>query len=72
MDVEFHQFDSTARPVNEKIMVTLFLGDKTKSQYKPGTVDELAHHIVRAVGPSGTNLEYLYQVYKCSTRSEQP
>ena len=49
MDVEFHQFDATARPVNEKIMVTLFLGDKTKLQYKPGTVDELAQHIVRAV-----------------------
>ena len=47
---------------SDKIIVTLFLGDKTKSQYKPGTVDQLAEHIVRAVGPSGTNLEYVYQV----------
>lgn len=61
VDVQFHQFDSTARPVKDKIIVTLFLGDKGKVQYKPGTIDELAQQIVRSVGASGTNLEYLYQ-----------
>ena len=60
-DVEFHQFDPNARMVKDKIMVTLFLGDKASPNYKPGTLDELAKDIVRAVGASGTNLEYLYQ-----------
>ena len=60
-DVEFHQFDANATTVKDKIIVTLFLGDKSSPNYKPGTIDELAHHIVRAIGASGTNLEYLYQ-----------
>jgi len=60
-DVEFHQFDPNSRIVKDKIMVTLFLGNKESPNYKPGTIDELAKHIVRSVGASGTNLEYLYQ-----------
>ena len=60
-DVEFHQFDPTAVAVKEKILVSIFTGDKTNPNYKPGTVDELAAHIVVAVGASGTNLEYVYQ-----------
>jgi len=59
--VQFKPFDAAAAAVPEEIMVTLFLGDKTnKINYKPGTVEELAKHIVKAVGASGTNLEYLY------------
>ena len=60
-EVEFHQFDAAATTVKDKIMVTLFLGDKSSPNYKPGTIDELAQQIVRAIGASGTNLEYLYQ-----------
>ena len=60
-DVEFHQFDPTAVAVKEKILVSIFTGDKTNPNYKPGTVDELAAHIVVAVGASGTNLEYVYR-----------
>eukprot|EP00092_Neocalanus_flemingeri_P017390 GFUD01018810.1.p1 GENE.GFUD01018810.1~~GFUD01018810.1.p1 ORF type:complete len:603 (-),score=205.48 GFUD01018810.1:142-1752(-) len=60
-DVEFVQFDPNAQTVKDKIIVTLFLGDKASPNYKPGTIDELAKQIVRSVGASGTNLEYLYQ-----------
>ena len=47
--------------VKEKIMVSIFTGDKSSPNYKPGTIDELASHIVVAVGASGTNLEYVLQ-----------
>ena len=60
-DVEFHPFDANATGIKDKIIVTLFLGDKNSPNYKPGSIDELARHIVRAIGASGTNLEYLYQ-----------
>ena len=60
-DVEFHPFDAGATAVKGKIIVTLFLGDKNSPNYVPGTIDELAHQIVRSVGASGTNLEYVYQ-----------
>ena len=42
-------------------MVWLVTGDKANANYKPGTIEELAGHIVAAVGASGTNLEYVYQ-----------
>jgi len=58
VDVEFIPFDPTGH-VQDKIEVTLFLGDKKSPNYKPGTIDELAQQIVRAVGASGTNLEYV-------------
>jgi len=60
-DVEFHQFDVAATQVREKIMVSIFTGDKSSPNYKPGTIEELASHIVMAVGASGTNLEYVLQ-----------
>ena len=47
--------------VKEKIMVSVFTGDKSSPNYKPGTIDELASHIVVAVGASGSNLEYVLQ-----------
>ncbi|XP_023332299.1 uncharacterized protein LOC111704317 [Eurytemora carolleeae] len=59
-DTEFVPFDPNINNVPEKIIVTLFLGDKNSPNYMPGTIDELAQHIVQAVGASGTNLEYLY------------
>lgn len=59
-EVRFVPFDSGATNVPEKIMVTLFLGDKESDYYMPGTTEQLAKHIVKAVGNSGTNLEYLY------------
>jgi len=58
VDVEFHPFDPSGH-VTEKINVTLFLGDKNSPNYKPGTIDEIAQQVVRAVGASGTNLEYV-------------
>jgi len=60
VDTEFIPFDANVNNVPGKIMVRLFLGDKKSPYYKPGTIEELAHHIVQAVGASGTNLEYLY------------
>ena len=30
-----------------KVVVSLFLGDKTSPYYKPGTIDELAQHVVQ-------------------------
>lgn len=60
-DVEFHPFDAGATALQDRIMVTLFLGDKESPNYKPGTIDELAQQIVPSVGASGTNLEYVYQ-----------
>jgi len=60
-EVRFIPFDPAAAAVPDEIMVTLFLGDKNnKENYRPGTTEELARHIVMAVGASGTNLEYLY------------
>lgn len=59
VDTIFHPFDSTVKTPG-KLTVTLFLGDKSSPYFKPGTIEELANHIVRAVGASGTNLEYLY------------
>lgn len=60
VDTKFTPFDANVDNLPEEIMVTVFLGDKGSPYYKPGTVDELAQHIVQAVGASGTNLEYLY------------
>jgi len=59
-DTEFKPFDAGINSIPDKIIVTLFLGDKASPYYQPGTIHELAHHIVRAVGASGTNLEYVY------------
>jgi len=59
-DTEFKPFDAGINSIPDKIIVTLFLGDKASPYYQPGTIQELAHHIVRAVGASGTNLEYVY------------
>ena len=58
VDVDFHPFDPAGH-ITERIGVTLFLGDKQSPNYKPGTIEELARQIVRAVGASGTNLEYV-------------
>ena len=53
-------------------MVSIFTGDKSSPNYKPGTIEELASHIVMAVGASGTNLEYVLQTaeaIRCDTLS---
>jgi len=60
VDTTFVPFDVNINALPEKVTVTLFLGDRTSPYYKPGTIEELAQHIVNAVGASGTNLEYLY------------
>jgi hypothetical protein len=39
--------DNTVQLLPLQLTVTLFLGDKNSPYYKPGSIEELANHIVR-------------------------
>ena len=47
----------------EPLSVTLYLGDRTHPQYAgPDSLDTMARTILTTVGPSGPNIDYLYNL----------
>ena len=56
----FHPLEDTDM---EPVMVTLYLGDQTHRQYAgPDDVEVMARTILTSVGPSGPNIDYLYNL----------
>ena len=48
---------------HEPIPVTMYLGDQTHPQYAgPDSLDAMARTILTRVGPSGPNIDYLYNL----------
>jgi len=55
----FYPEDTNMEPVT----VTLYLGDKDHRQYAgPDSLENMASLILRSVGPSGPNKDYLYNL----------
>ena len=50
-------------PPEEGVDVTVYVGQETHRQYAgPASIEEMAKTILTSVGPSGKNIEYLYNL----------
>ena len=63
----YSKHETTFYPVEESgvapVQVTLYLGDQTHRQYAgPDELDAMATTILTSVGPSGPNIDYLYNL----------
>eukprot|EP00246_Nothoceros_aenigmaticus_P001264 TRINITY_DN11733_c0_g1_i2.p1 TRINITY_DN11733_c0_g1~~TRINITY_DN11733_c0_g1_i2.p1 ORF type:complete len:233 (-),score=18.26 TRINITY_DN11733_c0_g1_i2:412-1110(-) len=62
--INFYTEDSSAEPAISAVLVYIATADKSKNRtyLGPAPMDVMASQIAKAVGPSGTNYEYLFRL----------